>query len=320
MGTEMRPRRVGEILDAAIKLYVQNARTLMGAVVVIVVPLQVLYGVVLLSVYSNPHDISAGFASIGTTVTPAEAHARLGATAIAQIINLLGNSLILGACVKALSAAYLGQQPTVRDSLRFGGRRLLPLLVLVILRSIGLVIGFLLLIVPGVWLYAAWSVAVPVLLIEQAGPIRSLGRSRRLVQGSWWRSAGVLIVAAVLGLVVGGAIEGLLTGAALASGHPSIGFVVIITVLAAIVSAVLLQPFSAAVVTVLYYDLRIRREGYDLELVAEQLGISALSMPPDQSNGGAPGVGFSGPLGPESVGQPGGPPFWPPPPGWQPGS
>jgi hypothetical protein len=315
MGTPaMRPRRVGEILDAAIKLYLGNARTLMGAVVVVVVPLQIIYGVVLLSLYSNAHDVSTGFSNIGQTVTPAEAHARLGALLITQIVNLIGNSLVLAACVKALSDAYLGQQPQVGDSLRFGVRRLLPLLAQVIVRFFGLAVAFVLLLIPGIWLYGAWSVAVPALVIERAGPFRSLNRSRQLVKGSWWRSAAVVLLATVLTAVVGGLIEGLLTAAALSSGNPSLLFVVVITVLAAIVSAVVLQPFSAAVTTVLYYDLRMRREGYDLELMAEQLGIAPPSMPD-----GPPGGGFSGPVGPEHVGQPGGPPYWPPPPGWQPG-
>lgn len=311
----MRPRRVGELLDASIKLYLGNVRVLMGAVVWVVVPLQVLYGIVLLSVYTNPHDISTGFVHIGAAVTPAEANARLGAGVIAQLANLIGNSLVLGACVKAVSDAYLGQRAAVGDSLRFGLRRLLPLIVLVIVRGIGEVFGFVLLIIPCIWVYAAWSVAVPALVIERAGPIRSLGRSRRLVKGSWWRTAAVLLLATIISSVVGALIEGLLSAAALSSGNPSVLFVVVITVLAAIVSSVLLQPFLAAVITVLYYDLRIRREGYDLELMAEQLGIAPYKMPEGLSHDG-----FSGPIGPESVGLPGGPPYWPPPPGWQPGS
>jgi hypothetical protein len=309
----MRPRRVGEILDAAIKLYIGNARTLMGTVAVVAVPLQIMFGIVLLSIYTNPHDISTGFTNIGQSYTPAVSNARLGASAITWIGNLIGTSLVLAACVKALSDAYLGQRPRVGDSLRFGLRRLLPLIVLVVVRFIGNALAFVLLIVPGVWLYPAWSVAVPALMIEGTGPFRSLGRSRRLVKGSWWRTAGVLLVTEILTLVVSGLIQGLLTGAALASGNPSVLFAVAITTLAAIVAAVLLQPFTAAVIVVIYYDVRIRREGYDLELMAEQLGIEPASMPD-----GPPGDGFSGPLGPEHVGLPGGPPYWPPPPGWQP--
>ena len=133
----LRPRRVGEILDAAIKLYVGNARVLMSSAAAIVVPLQILAGVVMLSAYSDGHDISTGFASIGTTITPAEAHARLGASVINDVTTWISSAFVLGACVKALSDAYLGRTPTTRDSLRFGLRRLLPLLGLTIVYRSG---------------------------------------------------------------------------------------------------------------------------------------------------------------------------------------
>jgi len=312
----MRPRRVGEILDAAIKLYVGNARVLIGAVAAVIVPLQLIYGIVLLSAYTNAQDVATGFAGIGSgPLTPAEAHARLGAQAIGFVMGLIGDSLVLAACVKALSDAYLGQQPSVEDSLRFGLRRLPALIVQVILRFILYAIFFVALIIPGIWLYGALAVAVPALVIERTGPIASLNRSRRLVKGSWWRTAAVILVAALITAFAQGLIGGVLTGVALASSNPSLLFAVMITVLATIVSAVLLQPFAAAVTTVLYYDLRIRREGYDLELLAEELGIPAINMPAMLSPGG-----FTGPAGPEDVGRPGGPPYWPPPPDWRPGA
>src|SRR5579875_1257738 len=302
---EMRPRRVGEILDAAIKLYLGNARVLMGSVAAVVVPLQIISGVILLSTYSNGNDISTGFASVGRTVTPAEANARLGASGINELVSLIGSAFVLAACVKALSDAYLGQTPTVRGSLRFGLRRLLPVIALQIIYAIGQLIGFVLLIIPGIWLYAAWSVRVPAVVIERMGPFRALGRSRRLVKGRWWPTAGVLLVTVIMVGVLGGLINGGLGALALTSGTPSVLFAVTITSLAAIVSGVLLQPFSAAVITVLYYDLRIRHEGYDLELLADQLGISAGDLPSGLDGG------FDGPAGPEDVGKPGGPPYWP---------
>lgn len=313
MGTPaLRPRRVGEILDAAIKLYLGNARVLMGAAASVVVPLQILSGVLLLSTYSDGRDIAAGFSTIGRTITPAEAHARLGASAIVQVAGLIGTTLTLAACVKAISDAYLDQPPSIGTSLRFGLRRLPALIALEIVYFLGLILGFILLIIPGIWLYGAWSVRVPALLIERRGPFRALGRSRRLVKGRWWPTVGVLAVSAVMVMVLSGVIVGALTAVALTSSHPSVLFAVVINSLAAIVSALLLQPFSAAVTTVLYYDLRVRHEGYDLQLMAEQLGLPESALP------GGEEEGFTGALGPELVGKAGGPPYWPPPPGWQP--
>src|SRR5579863_819565 len=311
---EMRPRRVGEILDAAIKLYLSNARVLMGSAATIVVPLQIISGVILLSVYTDGNDISVGFANFGRAVTPGEAEARLGAGAITQLVTLVGGAFVLAACVKALSDAYLGQQTSVRGSLRFGLRRLLPLLALGIVYGIGQILGFILLIIPGIWLYAAWSVRVPALVIERAGPFRALGRSRRLVKGRWWPTAGVLIVSAIMVSVISDIVGAALGAILFTSANPSVLLAVVLSILIGSVTGVLLQPFSAAVVTVLYYDLRIRHEGYDLELLADQLGLSASELP-EQAGGG-----FDGWARPEGVAQPGDPPYWPPPPGWQRGS
>ncbi|HWD70130.1 MAG TPA: hypothetical protein VG293_08025 [Solirubrobacteraceae bacterium] len=317
---------MGEILDAAIKLYLGNARVLMGSAAAIVVPIQLLSGIVLMSAYSDGHDISSGFSGFGQTVTPAEAHARLGASAINGVTSWVAGAFVLAACIKALSDAYLGESPTATGSLRFGLRRLLPLLGLTIVYTIGQLLGFVALIITGIWLYAMWSVRVPACVIERAGPFRSLRRSYGLVKGRWWPVAGVLIVSYFMVLVIGGLISGGLIAAAISNSNPSVQFAVTISVLSGIISGVLLQPFSAAVVTVLYYDLRIRKEGYDLELLADQLGLEASGLPPASSTGrhrspegsqGAAG-GFRGPVGPEDVGKPGGPPYWPPPPGWRP--
>jgi hypothetical protein len=308
----LRPRRVGEILDAAFKLYFGNARVLMSSAAAIVVPIQLLSGIVMLSAYSDGHDISSGFSGFGSTITPAEAYARLGASVINGVTGWVAGAFVTAACVKALSDAYLGEYPTAGGSLRFGLRRLLPLLALTVVYTIGQLLGFVALIITGVWLYAMWSVRVPACVIEGAGPFRSLSRSYGLVKERWWPVSGVLIVSYLMLFVIGGLVSAGLIAAAISDSNPSVQFAVTISVLSGIISGVLVQPFSAAVVTVLYYDLRIRKEGFDLQLLTDELGLEAPNLP------AAPDEGFRGPVGPEDVGKPGGPPFWPPPPGWRP--
>jgi len=303
--TGLRPLQVGEILDAGIKVYVRNARTLMGLTALVVVPFQTLSAVILLSTVSTASEVPHGsFASIGTR---SSAHSTsLGANAVLTITSLLVTSLTTAACVKAVSDAYLDHPTGVAVSLRFALRRLLPVVWLEILTVVLLVLAFIAFVIPGIWLYAAWSVATPVLLVEGTGAWRALSRSFRLVRGRWWATAGVLIVAEIMVGLLGAAVEALLVGVFLSGG--SVVVVVLLVSLAAAVSAVLTRPFTASIRTVLYYDLRVRKEGYDVELLAQQLGIAPSQLP-------APA-----PAGPGSVGQPDGPPFWPPPPGWSPPS
>jgi hypothetical protein len=326
--TTMRPRRVGEILDAAIKLYIGNAKTLMGLAAVVVVPLQILAAIVLLSTVPAGSDVpSGGFGAVTTTAS--NSAAALGARFTLEIVQLLVGALVTAACVKAVSDIYLDQPTSIAGSLRFALRRLLSVVWLEIVTTIGLILGFVALIVPGIYLYAAWSVAVPCLLIERRGAFRALGRSRRLVKGRWWPTAGVILVATIMVGLIAGAFGALLGAIAGVSDQSSVLLAAVIVALAGAISGIITEPFRAAAITVLYYDLRVRREGYDLHVLADQLGLPPSALPEDGEYG-ADGLadvpagdgGPSGdlPVGPESVGQPGGPPFWPPPPGWTPGS
>jgi hypothetical protein len=302
----LRPLRVGEILDAGIKAYLSNLRTLIGLTAVVVVPFQALSALVLLSTVSASSEVPRGLAAIGTTHRAGHATS-LGGSAILDLTGLIISVLTTAACVKAVSDIYLDQPADIRSSLRFAVRRLGSLVWLEVIMGVLLVLAFVALVIPGIWLYGAWSVAVPALLIEGCRGGGALRRSFRLVRGRWWQTAGVLLVAAVMTSVVSGAIEGVLVAISL-SGGASVALTVIVVSLAAGLSAVLTRPFQAAVTTVLYYDLRVRHEGYDVALLAEQLGIAPAALP-------AAGLAAAGP---EAVGQPGGPPFWPPPPGWTP--
>jgi hypothetical protein len=305
--TGLRPLRVGEILDAGLKIYRRNARTLMGLTAAIVVPFQALSAVILLSTVSTGTEVPRnGFATFGSA-RRAEHATSVGASAVLSVTGLLIGLLTTAACVKAVSDIYLDQPADIRSSLRFALRRLGSLLWLQILTGVLLVLAFIALVIPGIWLYGAWSVATPVLLIEGRRGWHALRRSFRLVRGRWWPTAAVLVVAALFVSLIGGAIQGVLVGVFVAGSDRSVVLRVIIVSLAAAISAILTRPFGATIRTVLYYDLRVRHEGYDVELLAEQLGIEPAALPADSF--------FDG--GPESVGQPGGPPFWPPPPGWR---
>ena len=301
----LRPLRIGEILDASIKVYKSNARTLIGLAAVVIVPLQVLSGLVLLSIVPSSADLPRGYSAITNPQPAPDPAASSGASLTIALFGIIAGLLVTASCTKAVSDVYLDQPTGFRPALGFAARRLLSLLWLEILLGVLIALGFIALIVPGVYLYVAWAVSTPVLLIEGLRGGKALKRSRQLVAGRWWPTAGLLFIVTLLVGIVSGIFQGVLLAIFLSTSDSVLVGVVLVT-LASAVSAVLLQPFQAAVRTLLYYDLRVRKEGYDVELLAEQLGIEPAALP---------GPGY---LGPESVGRPGGPPFWPPPPGWTP--
>ena len=270
---------VGQILDAGIKLYVGNARTLMGLAATVVIPLQVLTWIVLISIVSDANQIPGGFQGLSSNAAQAntDAAAQLGGQVVLFVAELIASALTTAACVKAVSDVYLGHPTSFQESLRFAVRRLGPFLAMSALYALGLALGFVLLIIPGIWLYAAWSVNAQALLIERRGPARALGRSRQLVKGRWRPVAGVVLVTSVMTALVGAAVEGGLVGTAFLSGRPSILVGVTVVTVAAAASQIVATPFHASVTTILYYDLRVRREGYDVDLLAEQLGLPAAS-------------------------------------------
>src|SRR5919206_70131 len=95
-----------------------------------------------------------------------------------------------------------------RGALRFAFARLHSILWITFLGGIATVVGLVFCIVPGVYIWIAFAVAVPVLLTEGVKGTRALGRSRTLVSGRWWGTFGVVLLGTILAGVVAAAIGG----------------------------------------------------------------------------------------------------------------
>jgi MFS family permease len=301
----LRPLGIGEILDAGIKLFMRHWRTLVLCVACLILPIQIVSVLITASIAPEQFDLT----SSESGVEPGEEAAFIVGQLIVLLLTVVGALLATAACFNAVADAYLGTEPDWRRSLRFGARRLWALIGLAIVGVLMLVVAFLLLIVPGIWLAVAMSVAVPALLLERIGPLRSIRRSLGLVRGRWWPTAGALVVGylmiAILGAIVQYAV--LIIPSLLTDGNT------LVSALAAVVGgtlgAAITTPYSAAVVTLLYFDLRVRKEGLDLQLIAEGTGTE---RDPDAP---LPAPLTEDQYTPEERAQA---PFWPPPPGWQP--
>ena len=138
--------------------------------------------------------------------------------------------------------------------------------------------------------------------------MKALRRSRGLVKGRWWATFGTLLVATVLSGIVQSVLSGLLVGVTVTGGNDLAQAAA--QAIATTVGSVLTTPFTAAVVTVLYFDLRVRKEGFDLELLAQRVGVEP---PPAGAR-----QDLLPPPPPDAGSDSAQPPFWPPPPGWRP--
>ena len=131
------------------------------------------------------------------------------------ILNFILTALATAACFKAVSDAYLGAKPDWRESLTYARGRFHSVLWVTFISGVGVFFAFFALIIPAVWLYIAWAVAVPALLFEDRKGTKALGRSFGLVKGRWWPTFGVILVGFILASVVGGIVSGLISALAL---------------------------------------------------------------------------------------------------------
>jgi hypothetical protein len=155
-------------------------------------------------------------------------------------------ALFTGMVVRLVAAVEAGRRDTSSGELLLAVRPVFGDLVLVgIVAGVGVFLGFILLIVPGLFLATIWSVAAPVVVMERPGRLRALGRSRELVRGHGWQVLGVVFVMVF--------VVGLLTsGVDIAADSVGADVGVAIRVITGIVAT----PLSAFAAAVLYLELR----------------------------------------------------------------
>jgi hypothetical protein len=166
-----------------------------------------------------------------------------------------------------------------------------PLIGASILAGLGIGVGLILLIVPGLFLLTIWALIAPSIVVERAGILEAFGRSRELVRGSGWQVFGVVVIFAVLNAIGSRIIVGIVT-----SISPS----TIGAILGQLITNVLIAPLAALAAPTMYFELRRLKEG------------AAAAAPP-----GAPATAPQAPAPPPPAGTPpaGTPPAGTPPPG-----
>ncbi len=281
----LRPLGVGETLDTALRVYRNNAVTLWKIVAIVIVPLEVID--VILRRVALPSGVFLHNGSLYVySSTGSSGSSGTGPLIIASLLGFLAQLLASGAMFKLLIDHYLGRNTTWGESFAYAWSRFGALLWLAILTVVFVSIGFVLLVIPGIWLVVAVSVAVPALMYEGVGGFAAMKRSISLVDKHWWATFLRLLVAFILYVVASFIIGAIVGGLAAAF---SVGNVTLYEIIYGILRAlvvILLTPFTAAVVTVIYIDLRVRKEALDIELLAQ--GFDSSGPPPLAAPGGLP--------------------------------
>jgi hypothetical protein len=193
----------------------------------------------------------------------------------AAVLGMIGTAVFMivlmplcsAAMIHNISASYLGETLTAGQSYARAAPRLLGLVGTQFLVMLAIAVGYLLCIVPGI-IFSLWFLVVaPVVILERVAGPTAMRRSRELMRGNLDKGFILALVVGILTFVIVWALQFLTTLVPLP--HPAIG-AFINTLLQAI-----LLPIQTAPWILLYYDLRIRKEAFDLQKLAEALGQPA---------------------------------------------
>jgi hypothetical protein len=165
---------------------------------------------------------------------------------ISALASIVGTFWLQGALVEAVQDVRDGKQDlSIGEMFERVRPRLGALIIAGILAGLGIAVGLVLLIVPGLYLLTIWSVIVPSIVIEGKSAGESFGRSRELVSGYGWNVFGVIIIT-IAAVIVASIIVGLATFW-LPDGFDSFA--------SDVISNTLVVPFVAVAWTIMYFTL-----------------------------------------------------------------
>lgn len=272
---ELKPMEMGEILDGGLTLYRRHFGLLIRlGVIALWLPASV---------------------NIYLQVTGGALQHSVLYLIVALLQYFCGLFLTAGA-IRIISDSYLGKETALADAVGLGASKIMPLfgvglgkglLLALIVVVIGMLAGvgiplmsgsgltgllfFAVVFFGAIWLLAfvacGYAVTTQVVVLEPLdGAFDSFGRSWELTKGFKRKVANIAILAGIIFNIPVAVVSGLAQG--LAVSNPGASAVLAV---AAALLPIVLTPLLACVFTLMYYDLRIRREAFDLQVLSQQL-------------------------------------------------
>jgi hypothetical protein len=262
---ELRPLTLGELLDRSFFLYRKNFLLFAGIVAL-------------------PHLVLLAFQLAGIGI---QTWRGAGSSAgilwfLATVVLTLGvTAASQGATVIAVSHVHLDQPTSIMQAFAGIKGRILYLALIMIGYGLGVGVGFILLIVPGIILSLMWALTIPVAVLEDKGLRDSVNRSAELTKGSRGRVFVVYLLFFVLmyAVVMVWEIPILFAIGIAARSHPGVGIPLwsqIAIQVGTFVSQSLVGPLMTIGLSLLYYDQRVRKEGFDLQHMMATLDATTL--------------------------------------------
>ena len=266
---DLRPLSLGELLDRTFSLYRRHFLLFIG---IAAIPYSIFF---VINLGAALFPVIARTAGAGKLGAPGVATLAAGGilALIAVFIASIAFLFSVGGTVFAVSDLYLGRQTTIRESLGHVRGYAGTIFGVSLLSGLLVGVGFIALVIPGIYLMCRVCVATAAALLEDKGPSDSIRRSFELTRDFAGRGFMIyLLYFALLGVAaIFQAPFGVMAG--LSAKQPQM--LALWTVLAQVgnfIGSVLIAPVSTISFALFYYDLRVRKEAFDLQMMMQAVG------------------------------------------------
>jgi len=291
----LRPLRLGELLDQAIRLYRRNFTTFIGIIALVYVPLMILQTASSAIMTSSMDTMSLSNSPESVFSNSAYWIGMLSTLVISFLQFIFVQGIATGALTRAVADNYLGKPTSILDAYRGIGKSWLSLLGALLLVGLLILIAVVWWLVPcigwftglGIMFFLSAAVSpmvAPVVVLEEARAGAAVRRAWFLVRRRFWPVLGTIVVLYLFNLlivngplaVVNYLLSTMLPGA-VGDYTAQLVITAIIRAIVSIVFVLIYYPLQMTAFTLVYLDLRVRTEGFDLALLAMGSGDSGNS-------------------------------------------
>ena len=256
----LRPMSTGELLDRTFLLYRK-------------------YFVLFVGIVALPYLALLMVQIAGIAMRSARLNILAGLTwtLLLGLFYLLALAASHAATIVAVSAVHLDHPISISKAYNFIKGRIPQLLLIMTGLGVGVGIGFLLLIVPGILLMLRWSLTIPVAVLENKGLREATARSSQLTKGNRKRIFVIYVLFFVLAYVVTLVWEAPLAvfiGVTLKAHQRNLpALIQLVSVFGSFITNCLVGPLLTIALSLVYYDERVRKEAFDLQLMMATMNV-----------------------------------------------
>ena len=297
----LRPLQLGDMYDAAFRIIRFNPKATVGSSV-LVAAVSMALPVLLTAILTFAVDLTSDGSSDVSTGEALAVVATSGSLIVGTILQSIGLLLVTGMVADVVAAAAIGRRLTLGEAwaaTRGSRWRLIGLTLLLALWFVGIALAYavvwlVLVLVAPTWVLVVFGIVsvpafaafvvwwwvrfyyppVPALMIERIGVTAAIRRGFRLTRRQFWRTLGIGLLTVVVTSIAGGllalpfTVAAQIVPVAMSDSQYFALLTVVLAALGSVVQTAFVTPFTAAVTTLQYLDQRMRKEAYDVELMA----------------------------------------------------